>query len=156
MILVSNDDGIHAAGLAALAGGLAGIGDVIVVAPEPRAQCHRTFAHASADHCRVSLVRPDWFSVDGTPTDCVTLAVMELLQRRPDLVVAGINHGANLGDDVTYSGTVASAIEGDATGPPGNRGIGSGEGPFDFSVAGAYAVRVAEWCSVGVSPAIRC
>jgi 5'-nucleotidase len=143
LILVSNDDGIHAAGLAALADGLAGIGDIVVVAPD-RERSATGHALTLGRPLRASLVRPDWFSVDGTPTDCVALAVMELLPRRPDLVVAGINHGANLGDDVTYSGTVASAIEATLQTLPAIAVSVAGEGPFDFAVAAACAVRVAE------------
>jgi 5'-nucleotidase len=89
-------------------------------------------------------VASGWYSVDGTPTDCVTLAVMELLGRKPDLVAAGINHGSNLGDDVTYSGTVASAIEATLQGLPAFAISVAGQGSFDFGVAALCARRLAE------------
>jgi 5'-nucleotidase len=150
LILVSNDDGIHAEGLAALANSLAGIGDVVVVAPD-RERSATGHALTLGRPLRASQVRPDWYSVDGTPTDCVMLAVMELLPRRPDLVVAGINHGANLGDDVTYSGTVASAIEATLQALPAIAVSVVGDGPFEFGVAAACGVRVSE-ATTGPAP----
>ncbi|MEZ4599439.1 MAG: 5'/3'-nucleotidase SurE [Syntrophotaleaceae bacterium] len=110
LILVTNDDGIHAPGLAALAGALADIGRVIVVAPdrERSAASHSLTLHSPL---RAEEIRPDTFIVDGTPTDCVNLGIHGLLDKRPDLVVSGINRGANLGDDITYSGTVSAAME---------------------------------------------
>src|SRR5262245_4015980 len=110
-LLLTNDDGIHAPGLAALAGALAGLGDVSVIAPErEQSAC----GHALTLHrpLRVNQVRERWFAVNGTPSDCVNLGVLGFLPERPVLVVSGINHGSNLGDDVTYSGTVAAAMEG--------------------------------------------
>ena len=110
-LLLTNDDGIHAAGLAALAGALAELGDVFVMAPErEQSAC----GHALTLHrpLRVNQVREAWFAVNGTPSDCVNLGVLGFLPERPALVVSGINHGANLGDDVTYSGTVSAAMEG--------------------------------------------
>src|SRR5262245_44277760 len=110
-LLLTNDDGIHAAGLAALAGALAELGDVFVLAPErEQSAC----GHALTRHrpLRVNQVREAWFAVNGTPSDCVNLGVLGFLPERPALVVSGINHGANLGDDVTYSGTVSAAMEG--------------------------------------------
>lgn len=111
LILISNDDGIQAAGLRALAAEIAKIAQVVVVAPdrEQSATSHSLTLHRPL---RVNRVRKDWYSVDGTPTDCVTLAIDRLLRRKPDLVISGINHGPNLGDDVMYSGTVAAAFEG--------------------------------------------
>src|SRR5262249_14910477 len=111
LILVSNDDGIHSAGLAALATALEPIGEGVVVAPDrEQSAC----SHALTLHrpLRIDEVQPGRFAVDGTPTDCVNLAVNAILKRRPSLLVSGINRGANLGDDVTYSGTVSAAMEG--------------------------------------------
>lgn len=110
-ILVTNDDGIHAPGLAILAEALAPLGDVWVYAPDRQ---QSAVGHGVSLHrpLRVAPVRESWYMVDGTPTDCVMLAVRDLLDVRPDIVVAGVNPGANLGDDVTYSGTVAGAYEG--------------------------------------------
>ncbi|HEO71969.1 MAG TPA: 5'/3'-nucleotidase SurE [Candidatus Hydrogenedentes bacterium] len=111
LILVTNDDGIHAPFLGALATGLEELGEVCVYAPESQ---QSAVGHGVSLHrpLRVTRLRDRWFMVDGTPTDCVMLAVRDLLDRRPDVVVSGINPGPNLGDDVTYSGTVAGAYEG--------------------------------------------
>src|SRR5262247_4064540 len=111
LILVTNDDGVHAPGLAALAAALEDLGEVWVVAPErEQSAC----GHALTLHrpVRVHQVGERRFSVNGTPSDCVNLGVLGFLPERPALVVSGINHGANLGDDVTYSGTVSAAMEG--------------------------------------------
>lgn len=110
-ILVTNDDGIQAPGLAILAEALAPLGDVWVYAPDRQ---QSAVGHGVSLHrpLRVHQVRERWFMVDGTPTDCVMLAVRNLLAKRPQMVVSGVNPGANLGDDVTYSGTVAGAYEG--------------------------------------------
>ena len=116
-ILVSNDDGYLAPGLAALVDALAGLGELTVVAPEQN--------HSGASNS-LTLSRPlairkgsngFWF-VNGTPTDCVHLAVTGFLDFRPDLIVSGINDGANMGDDTIYSGTVAAAMEGYLLGIP--------------------------------------
>jgi 5'-nucleotidase len=109
-ILITNDDGIRAEGLLALEESLAPLGSVVTVAPE---------IEQSATSHAITLDRPlrikeygnGRYSVSGTPTDCVLLAVHSILDSPPDLVVSGINHGPNMGEDVTYSGTVAAAIE---------------------------------------------
>ena len=117
MILVTNDDGIHAAGLAALAAALAPLGEVYVVAPDRE---QSAVGHALTLHrpLRVEHVAERRFAVNGTPSDCVNLGVLGLLPEPPVLVVSGINHGSNLGDDVTYSGTVSAAMEGTLLGVP--------------------------------------
>ncbi|HEY4912216.1 MAG TPA: 5'/3'-nucleotidase SurE [Methylomirabilota bacterium] len=117
VILVTNDDGVHAPGLAALAAALDELGDVYVVAPDRE---QSAVGHALTLHrpLRVTTVGERRFSVNGTPSDCVNLAVLGLLPERPVLVAAGINHGSNLGDDVTYSGTVSAAMEGTLLGVP--------------------------------------
>lgn len=117
LILVTNDDGVQAPGLLVLAEALGALGDVWVYAPdrEQSAVSHGVSLHRPL---RVTEVRRQWFMVDGTPADCVMLAVRDLLPRRPSLVVSGVNPGANLGDDVTYSGTVAGAREGMLLGLP--------------------------------------
>jgi 5'-nucleotidase len=117
LILACNDDGIGAAGLRALVESLAPLGDVVVVAPD-RERSAAGHSLTLTRPLRVVNERPGWYGVDGTPTDCVALAMTELLPRKPDLVVAGINHGWNLGDDVTYSGTVAIAMEATLKGVP--------------------------------------
>ena len=117
LVLVTNDDGINAPGLAALAEALAPLGDVYVVAPERE---QSTVGHALTLHrpLRVDRLGERRFAVNGTPSDCVNLAVLGLLPAEPKLVVSGINHGSNLGDDVTYSGTVSAAMEGTLLGIP--------------------------------------
>ncbi|WP_024871509.1 5'/3'-nucleotidase SurE [Tolumonas lignilytica] len=117
-ILVSNDDGINAQGLQCLSEALCALGDVVVVAPD------RNRSGASNSLTLENPIRVDTletgkrYSVKGTPTDCVHFAVNKLLDPWPDIVVSGINHGANLGDDVIYSGTVAAATEGRHMGLP--------------------------------------
>jgi len=111
VILVTNDDGVHAAGLLALAAALGPLGEVYVVAPDRE---QSAVGHALTLHrpLRVAQVGERRYAVNGTPSDCVNLAVLGILPERPVLVAAGINHGSNLGDDVTYSGTVSAAMEG--------------------------------------------
>lgn len=116
-ILVSNDDGYESAGIIALAGALATIAEVVVVAPD-RNRSAASNSLTLNDPLRVSKTGEHWYRVNGTPSDCVHLALTGLLDEEPDLVVSGINHGANLGDDVIYSGTVAAAMEGRFLGLP--------------------------------------
>jgi 5'-nucleotidase len=115
--LISNDDGYFSPGIAALAKALARYGQVVVVAPER----DRSGASNSLTLDRPLQVRKaqnGFYFVNGTPTDCVHLAVTGLLDFRPDMVISGINHGANMGDDTLYSGTVAAATEGFLLGVP--------------------------------------
>ena len=116
-ILISNDDGYLATGINALTDALAEVADVVVVAPDR----NRSAASSSLTlhtPLRVSEYAKNRYKVDGTPSDCVHLALTGFLDYEPDLVVSGINHGANLGDDVIYSGTVAAAMEGRFLGLP--------------------------------------
>jgi 5'-nucleotidase len=110
-ILVTNDDGVGSEGIRALAEALAPLGDVTIVAPTQEASA---IGHALTLRrpLRLEAMRPGVFAVDGTPTDCVNVAIAHVLHGKPDLIVSGINKGWNLGDDVTYSGTVAGALEG--------------------------------------------
>lgn len=111
-VLLTNDDGYDAPGLAALAAALEGLGDIVVVAPD-RERSGSAHSLTLARPLRVRERAPGRYEVDGTPTDCVHLGVFNLTRgRRPALVVSGINRGLNIGDDVTYSGTVAGALEG--------------------------------------------
>ncbi len=116
-ILVSNDDGYLATGINVLAESLRKIADVVVVAPD-RNRSAASNSLTLSSPLRVSKVGEKTFAVNGTPSDCVHLALTGLLDYEPDLVVSGINHGANLGDDVIYSGTVAAAMEGRFLGLP--------------------------------------
>ncbi|MGB5733678.1 MAG: 5'/3'-nucleotidase SurE [Thiohalocapsa sp.] len=116
-ILLSNDDGYRSPGLRILAEELARHGDVTVVAPD-RDRSGASNSLTLDVPIRAERLDNGYFRVNGTPTDCVHLAITGLLDREPDLVVAGINHGPNLGDDVIYSGTVAAATEGRFLGLP--------------------------------------
>jgi len=110
-ILVTNDDGVHSEGIKALAEAVRPLGDVVVVAPIQEASA---IGHALTLRrpLRIDTIGRNVFAVDGTPTDCVNLAITHVLKGKPDLIVSGINKGWNLGDDVTYSGTVSGALEG--------------------------------------------
>ncbi|MFZ2492358.1 MAG: 5'/3'-nucleotidase SurE [Thermoanaerobaculia bacterium] len=111
-ILVTNDDGIYSEGLRKLADALRHVGEVIIVAPD-REQSAASHALTLNRPLRLLQIQENEYIVDGTPTDCVNLAVLKLLRdQRPDIIVSGINFGPNLGDDVTYSGTISAAFEG--------------------------------------------
>ncbi|WP_367987337.1 5'/3'-nucleotidase SurE [Vibrio sp. NTOU-M3] len=111
-ILISNDDGVYAEGIRTLAKELESIAEVVIVAPD-RNRSGASNSLTLEQPLRVSEIEPNVYSVQGTPTDCVHFALNELLKDDlPNLVLSGINHGANLGDDVLYSGTVAAAMEG--------------------------------------------
>jgi len=116
-ILLSNDDGYFAKGLLVLAAALKERADITIVAPDK----NRSAASNSLTlelPLRASEIEPNFYKVDGTPTDCVHLAITGLIETEPDMVIAGINHGANMGDDVLYSGTLAAATEGRFLGFP--------------------------------------
>jgi len=118
LILVTNDDGFRADGIVALAEAAQDLGEVWVVAPSEQ---QSAMSHALTLHepLRVKQTGERCYSVSGTPTDCVFFAVWHMLPRRPDLVLSGINHGPNIGDDVSYSGTVSAALEAAIMGLPG-------------------------------------
>jgi 5'-nucleotidase len=158
-VLLTNDDGIHARGLQALRRALVALDDVevAVIAPD---------ANMSATARSITTRRPLWvtevpfadgthgYSCDGTPVDCVRFAALGLVDGfEPDLVVAGINHGSNLGDDITYSGTVAAALEGIVLGIPALAVSQQSQAremdfrfgdAFDFTAAAAFAARVVD------------
>jgi 5'-nucleotidase len=136
---VSNDDGVLSAGLEALAAAMAPLGEVWVVAPEVE---QSAASHAISLHrpLRIRKVRERWFSVDGTPTDCAYLAIHHLLKDElPGIAVSGINHGPNLADDVTYSGTVAAAMEATLLGVPAIAFSLATRRHFDFTAAARFA-----------------
>lgn len=143
-ILVTNDDGVRSEGIHALAEALARLGEIIVVAPHIEASA---IGHALTLRrpLRMEQVNGDVYEVDGTPTDCVNIAISQLYSGLPDLVVSGINKGHNLGDDVTYSGTVAGAMEGALLGIPSIAvSLARTRGPYNFDHAAAAAAIVAE------------
>src|SRR5882724_8169265 len=111
-ILVTNDDGIYSEGIRKLAKALAPLGEIAIVAPD-REQSAASHALTLNRPLRLLQLQPNEWIVDGTPTDCVNLGVLKLFnEQRPDIVVSGVNFGPNLGDDVTYSGTISAAFEG--------------------------------------------
>lgn len=116
-LLLSNDDGIHAQGLLSMAAALSDIADITVAAPN-RNRSGASNSLTLERPLRATEVQTGWYSIDGTPTDCVHLGITGLLETEPDMVVSGINAGPNLGDDVIYSGTVAAAMEGRFLGLP--------------------------------------
>lgn len=119
-ILITNDDGIHSEGIKALENALAEIGDVYVVAPESE-MSGASHSLTLSRPLRIRQIDERHWTVDGTPTDCVTFAINRILsaEQLPHICASGINHGANLGDDATYSGTVAGAMESTILGVPG-------------------------------------
>jgi 5'-nucleotidase len=142
VILVTNDDGVNSPGIHMLADALRPLGDVTVVAPTQEASA---IGHALTLRrpLRIEPYGPGLFGVDGTPTDCVNLGVDIVLKQKPDLVVSGINKGWNIGDDVTYSGTVAGAMEAALLGIPGIAVSLKRTPEFDFTYAAEAAVTVA-------------
>jgi 5'-nucleotidase len=143
-ILVSNDDGVHAPGIKALSRELRAIGDVTVVAPD-RERSGASHSLTMDVPLRAHRIDDSRIGVDGTPTDCVLLAVKRLLRERPDLMVSGINRGPNMGDDVTYSGTIAAAMEATLLGIP-SMAISlsrKGDADYDYGPAALIATRLA-------------
>jgi 5'-nucleotidase len=143
LILVTNDDGYRSEGIKALADALRSVGDVVTVAPVDEASA---IGHALTLRrpLRLEHVSKAVYGVDGTPTDCVNIAITQVLKQLPDLVVSGINKGWNLGDDVTYSGTVAGALEGALLGVPSIAvSLRASSGEYDFSHAARAAVTFA-------------
>lgn len=152
-IMVTNDDGIAAPGIKALADALTQLGTVTVVAPdrERSAAGHSLTLHSPL---RVFELREGWYAVDGTPTDCVNMGIHSLLPQPPDLVVSGINHGGNMGDDVTYSGTVAAAMEANLMGIPALAVSLATYGPSThFTDAAQVALQVARQITMHGLPA---
>jgi 5'-nucleotidase len=152
-ILVTNDDGVRSEGIHVLADGLRRLGEVTVVAPNVEASA---IGHALTLRrpLRMEQISEGIFEVDGTPTDCVNIALTQLFDGRIDFIVSGINKGYNIGDDVTYSGTVAGAMEGALLGIPSvavslERSIGA----YDFGAAAAAAATVVEAALRGGLPA---
>ncbi len=144
MILVTNDDGVYSPGIQVLAKRLRELDAVVIVAPdrERSAAGHSMTLHRPL---LIEEVKESVYSVNGTPTDCINIAVKGLLKETPKLVVSGINKGPNLGDDVTYSGTVAGAIEGILLGIPS----------FAVSLAARENFRFAEAAEVALHTASR-
>ncbi|WP_445777961.1 5'/3'-nucleotidase SurE [Shewanella sp.] len=140
-ILVSNDDGVSAPGIIALTQALSQFAQVLTVAPD------RNCSGASnsltlANPLRINNLGGGYVSVNGTPTDCVHLAIRQLCQQEPDMVVSGINAGANMGDDTLYSGTVAAAMEGRFLGLPAIAISLVGKSLTHYDTAAIYAAKI--------------
>ena len=142
LILITNDDGVYAPGIRALFAALQSLGKAVIVAPE---QDKSAVSHSLTMNrpLRVRELEKNIYTLDGTPTDCVTLAINKVLPVKPDLIVSGINPGGNLGDDISYSGTVSAAIEGTMYAIPSLAVSLAGTPPFDFEVAAAVAWKMA-------------
>jgi 5'-nucleotidase len=143
LILLTNDDGVGAPGIRAAREALAAIGQVMVAAPD-RERSAASHSISLDRPLRVDEIEDGVFSIDGTPVDCVYLALMHLVPRRPALVVSGINNGFNLGSDVFYSGTVAGAVEGALRGVPALALSLERRRPQDFSHAARFGTALAE------------
>jgi 5'-nucleotidase len=144
LILVTNDDGVHSPGIIALYRAMKDLGDAYIVAPdrERSAAGHSLTMHRPL---RAEEIREHVFSLNGTPTDCVTIGINKLLPERPALVVSGINKGANLGDDITYSGTVSAAVEGTIFGIPSLAFSLIADRHYHFETAASFAVKIASY-----------
>lgn len=146
-ILITNDDGIHSLGIKALQEALQPLGKIIVIAPE---RDNSAVSHSLTMHrpLKVQQLEEQIYSVDGTPTDCVAIGLKKILSKPPDLLVSGINAGANLGDDISYSGTVSAAIEATMYGIPSIAISVGGPPPLQFGgamqVAACMAKKVLE------------
>jgi 5'-nucleotidase len=138
-ILISNDDGYLSEGIRTLAEAVSDLGEVVVVAPlsEQSASSHAISIHRPL---RLHEVKPQWWAVDGTPTDCSWIGINHVMRdRRPRLMLSGINHGPNLADDVTYSGTVAAAMEASILGVPAIAFSLATRVDFEFGPAARFA-----------------
>lgn len=141
-ILITNDDGIHSPGLAALVEAMTGIGRTVVVAPD-RDNSAVSHSLTMSRPLRLRQLTEDRYSLDGTPTDCVIIGLGRVLAEKPDLLVSGINSGPNLGDDISYSGTVSAAVEGTMYGIPSLAISLAGEEPYSYKAAITIVRRLA-------------
>ncbi len=142
-ILITNDDGIHSPGIEALKQAMSQLGRSVIIAPD-RDNSAASHSLTMNRPLRVIRLAVDNYTVNGTPTDCVAVALKKLLPHQPDLLVSGINTGANLGDDISYSGTVSAAIEGTMYSIPSMAISVAGEPPYDFRSAIKIARYMAE------------
>jgi len=143
-ILLTNDDGINAPGLTCLREAISKIARMVVIAPE---RDNSAISHSLTMNrpLRVHQLEQGIYTVDGTPADCITLAVGKILSSRPALVISGINPGENIGDDINYSGTVSAAVEGTMLGIPSIAISLAGEEPYYFQKAARVAAALAKW-----------
>lgn len=151
-ILITNDDGIHSPGLTALQDALSPLGRVVVVAPD---RDNSAISHALTMNrpLRLTQLEEDIYTIDGTPADCVSIGLSKVLDRPPDLLVSGINSGPNIGDDITYSGTVSAAIEGTMYSVASMAVSIAGEPPFTYTEGKAIILELARRVMQGGLPA---
>lgn len=144
IILVTNDDGVHSPGIIALFMAMKELGDAYIVAPDRE---RSAVSHALTMHrpLKVEEIREHIYAVNGTPTDCVVIGANKILPERPALIVSGINKGGNIGDDITYSGTVSAAIEGTIMGIPSFAVSIVGEKDFHLDTASYYSLEIARY-----------
>ena len=142
-ILITNDDGIHSPGLMALKESLAPLGKIVIVAPD---RDNSAISHALTMNRPLRLIQleEDVYTLDGTPTDCVSISLGKVLDRAPDLLVSGINSGPNIGDDITYSGTVSAAIEGTMYAVPSMAVSMAGDQPLNYAKADSLIRELAQ------------
>jgi 5'-nucleotidase len=142
LILLTNDDGINSPGLQALREAVGALGQVVIVAPD---RDNSAVSHSLTMNrpLRVLKLEECAYTLDGTPADCVSIALSKILKKRPDLLISGINSGPNLGDDISYSGTVSAAVEGTMYSIPSMAVSLASEPPYDFAPAGKVAARLA-------------
>jgi 5'-nucleotidase len=143
VILVSNDDGIHSEGLKLLGESLRRLGEVFIIAPD-RERSAVGHSLTLDMPLRLTQVGDHLFAVNGTPTDCIALGVLGILKSKPDLVVAGINLGQNLGDDITYSGTVSAAMEAALLRIPSFAVSLVADGDYRFQAAAEFSAELAQ------------
>ncbi len=143
LFLITNDDGIHSPGLEALVQALSSQAECVVIAPD---RDNSAVSHSLTMNrpLRVTRLRDGYFILNGTPTDCVAIGLNKIIKAKPDLLVSGINPGPNLGDDISYSGTVSAAVEGTMYGIPSLAISLAGEAPYDFTSAAEIAARLAK------------
>lgn len=141
--LITNDDGIHSPGLEALVQALSSLAECMVIAPD---RDNSAVSHSLTMNrpLRVSKIRDGFYSINGTPTDCVAIGLKKIIKQKPDLLISGINPGPNLGDDISYSGTVSAAVEGTMYGIPSLAVSLAGEEPYDFTTAADIAAKLAK------------
>jgi 5'-nucleotidase len=142
LFFITNDDGIHSPGLEALVQSLTPLAECVVIAPD---RDNSAVSHSLTMNrpLRVTRLRENYYTLDGTPTDCVAIGLNKILSKKPALLVSGINPGPNLGDDISYSGTVSAAVEGTMYGIPSLAVSLAGEPPYDFTKAAEVAAKLA-------------
>ncbi len=141
--LITNDDGIHSPGLEALVKVLSIHAECVVIAPD---RDNSAVSHSLTMNrpLRVTKLDDDFYTLDGTPTDCVAIGLNKIVKRKPDLLVSGINPGPNLGDDISYSGTVSAAVEGTMYGIPSLAVSLAGDAPYNFEKPADIAAKISK------------